>query len=127
MPPQLLSLICFGLQELITHEPEIAAEIKALFTKSDPTKEDWQKLHDKVSKRYCDYVPASQLSAPQPALLEGAVPTGAESQPPAPAESTASAPAQSQDAAESQPAKRLLFPPEHGHGLEPETETQNAA
>jgi len=96
MPPQLLSLICFGLQELITHEPEIAAEIKALFTKSDPTKEDWQKLHDKVSKRYCDYVPASQLSAPQPALLEG---PAAESQPPAPAETTASAPAQSQDAA----------------------------
>jgi hypothetical protein len=62
MPPQLISLGIFALQQLITHEPEIAAAIKALFTKADPTPDDWNALHAKVAlKSYSQYVPASRL------------------------------------------------------------------
>jgi hypothetical protein len=62
MPPQTLSLIIWGIQQLIQHEPEIAADIKALMTKADPTDADWQTLHAKVlAKGYFDYVPASAL------------------------------------------------------------------
>lgn len=62
MPPQLLSLIIFGVQQLIAHAPEIAAEISALLTKTEPTADDWKALHDKVAaKSYRDYVPASAL------------------------------------------------------------------
>ncbi|HVV01395.1 MAG TPA: hypothetical protein VHH88_08535 [Verrucomicrobiae bacterium] len=62
MPPQIVSLIVFGLQQLIQHEPEIAAEIKTLFTKTEPTAADWMQLHLKVAaKSYADYVPVTVL------------------------------------------------------------------
>lgn len=93
MPPQTLSLIIWALQELIAHEPEIAAAIKLLFTKADPTPADWQALHDKIAlKSYRDYVPASALHATAPDLAMNAgtpvpitvlpTPAAAQSQPP---------------------------------------------
>lgn len=64
MPPQLISLGIFAIQQLIIHEPEIAAEIKALLTKADPTPAEWDALHAKIAlKGYLDYVPASALIA----------------------------------------------------------------
>lgn len=72
MPPQAVQLAIFLIQQLIAHEPEIAAEIKALLTKSDPTDDEWKALHNKViAKGYRDYVPASvlpQVAAPGPAV-----------------------------------------------------------
>jgi hypothetical protein len=70
MPPQTITMAIWLLQELIQHEPEIAAEVKALLTKADPTDADWDALHAKVhAKSYADYVPASALP---PAAAPGA-------------------------------------------------------
>jgi hypothetical protein len=73
MPPELVSIGIFALQQLITHEPEIASAIKELFSKADPTAEDWAALKAKIhAKSYRDYVPLTALPlpavAPAPAL-----------------------------------------------------------
>lgn len=75
MPPQAVQLAIFLIQQLITHEPEIAAEIKALLTKADPTDDEWKALHDKViAKGYRDYVPASALPPVLPVNQPAAAP-----------------------------------------------------
>jgi hypothetical protein len=67
MPPQLIAFALQLLEMLITHSPEITAEIKALLTKADPTDADWDALHAKVAaKSYRDYVPATALPQPVP-------------------------------------------------------------
>jgi hypothetical protein len=69
MPPQLLSLVIFGIQQLLTHEPEIAAEIHRLLSSGDPTAADWAALHAKAAaKGYLDYVKASALHSAAPTL-----------------------------------------------------------
>lgn len=73
MPPQVLSLLVFGIQQLITHEPEIAAEIKSLFSKADPTPEDWASLHAKIAaKSYDDYVHPQPVAIVQAPVTEPA-------------------------------------------------------
>lgn len=62
MPPQLLQLAIFGLEQLIAQAPKLYADIAALFQKGNPTAADWQALRDKIgSKSYFDYVPQSDL------------------------------------------------------------------
>ena len=62
MPPQALTLALFLVEEGIKLEPSIAAELKALLEKTDPTPADWDALRAKVmAKSYADYVPASAL------------------------------------------------------------------
>jgi hypothetical protein len=95
MPPQALQLAFFLIEEGIKLEPAIAAELRALLNKNDPTAEDWAALRSRVqSKTYLDYVPASALAAgtepPSPQLPAAApkpTPAPAKSPPtPAPAE-----------------------------------------
>lgn len=62
MPPQALSLALFILEAAIKDAPALAAELKVLFTKTDPTPDDWAALHLRVAaKTYRDYVPATAL------------------------------------------------------------------
>src|ERR1700690_2995156 len=75
MPPETLSLVFFILEEAIKEEPAIATALKNLFSKSDPTPDDWAALRAKVAaKSYEDYVPQSALTLPlPPAVAEAAV------------------------------------------------------
>jgi hypothetical protein len=58
MPPEAISLGLFVIQEAIKNEPAIAAALQKLFTKADPTPEDWAALHAQVAaKSYTDYAP----------------------------------------------------------------------
>jgi hypothetical protein len=67
MTPEALSLVFFILEEAIKEEPAIAAALKDLFSKADPTPADWAALRLKVaSKSYEDYVPESALTLPLP-------------------------------------------------------------
>jgi hypothetical protein len=70
MPPESLQLALFILQEFIKNEPAIAGEIKSLFTKADPTPNDWHALRARILARsYESFVPATALTpAPAPAL-----------------------------------------------------------
>lgn len=62
MNPALLAAIVALIQEAVTLEPSIAAELQALFSLQNPTPADWEALRTKVlSKTYQDYVPASAL------------------------------------------------------------------
>jgi hypothetical protein len=62
MPPQAIQLGLFVLEEAIKNEPAIAAELQKLFTKADPTAEDWAALRAKVlAKSYKDFVPDTAL------------------------------------------------------------------
>ncbi len=62
MPPQLLQLAIFGIEQLITQAPKLYADIAALFSKGQPSAADWQALRDKINeKSYWDYVPQSDL------------------------------------------------------------------
>ena len=64
MPPESLQLALFIIEEGIKLEPAVADELRALFTKADPTPADWAALRAKVvSKNYAAYVPASALTA----------------------------------------------------------------
>ena len=82
MPPEAIQLGLFILEEAIKNEPAIAAEIRELLKKNDPTPEDWAALRARVaSKTYRDYVPATALppepaappaAAPEPAVVDAA-------------------------------------------------------
>lgn len=62
MNPALLAAIISLVQEAITLEPSIQAELQTLFSQSNPTPADWEALRQKVlSKTYGDYVPATAL------------------------------------------------------------------
>ncbi len=63
MPLESVQLGLFVIEEAIKYEPAIAAAIRDLFVKTDPTPEDWQALRAKVGKGYRDYVPATALPA----------------------------------------------------------------
>jgi hypothetical protein len=64
MNPAFIAMVLSMVEQLIENEPEIAAELKAIFTKDNPTPADWLALHQKVlAKTYADYVPASALPA----------------------------------------------------------------
>ena len=64
MPPESVQLGLFVIEEAIKYEPAIAAAIRDLFTKADPTPADWQALRAKVAgKGYRDYVPTTALPA----------------------------------------------------------------
>ncbi|HEV2210869.1 MAG TPA: hypothetical protein VG167_19010 [Verrucomicrobiae bacterium] len=69
MTPVALAAILSLVEEAITNFPTIAADIKGIFSKANPTPADWQTLRAQVlAKGYKDYVPASALpSAPPPA------------------------------------------------------------
>jgi hypothetical protein len=68
MSPAYAQLVLFGLQELIQHAPELAADIQALLTKPDATPADWEALRARVkAKSYFDYVQKSSLQQPTPA------------------------------------------------------------
>lgn len=89
MPPQTVTLAIWLLQQLIEHEPEIAASIKLLLTKAEPTDAEWDALHAKVAaKSYRDYVPDTALPLPAVAPLPALTPVPA----PAPALSAAETP-----------------------------------
>ena len=56
-----IQLALFIIEEGIKLEPSIAAEIKALLNKADPTAADWADLRAKVLVTYESYVPATAL------------------------------------------------------------------
>jgi hypothetical protein len=64
-----VQLAIFAIEEAIKEEPAIAAALKDIFTKADPTAADWAALRARIAaKDYADYVPDSALSAaPAPA------------------------------------------------------------
>jgi hypothetical protein len=67
MSPNLIALIIALVQEAITLEPSVMAELQALFTLPNPSPADWEALRQKVlAKSYADYVPASALAASSP-------------------------------------------------------------
>ena len=64
MPPNAIQLAFFVIQEAIQLEPKIAQAIRNLFTKADPTADDWAKLRASVAgETYFQFVPASDLSS----------------------------------------------------------------
>jgi hypothetical protein len=95
MPPQALALALFLIEEGIKEEPALAADLRDLFNKTDPTAADWDALHAKVAaKTYRDYVPATALVVTQLAAPAAAPEAPAAAPAPAPtAEAPAAAPA----------------------------------
>jgi hypothetical protein len=62
MPPEAINMGLFVIEEAIKEAPALYAEIKSIFTKGDPTPDDWTALRAKVSaKSYGDYVPQSAI------------------------------------------------------------------
>jgi hypothetical protein len=62
MPPQAIQLGLFVIEEAIKAEPAIVAELQAMFTKGNPTADDWTALRAKVNaKTYRDYVPKTAI------------------------------------------------------------------
>lgn len=62
MSPALIAAIIALIQEAITLEPQIAAELSAIFALGNPSPADWEALRAKVlAKSYTDYVPATML------------------------------------------------------------------
>ena len=62
MSPTLIALILSLAEEAIKDAPQLAADLKEIFAKTDPTPADWQALREKaLAKSYADYVPASAL------------------------------------------------------------------
>lgn len=58
------------IQAAIKEEPAIAAELQLLFTKSNPTDEDWANARANVeAEEYDDYVPSGALLAQMTALI----------------------------------------------------------
>jgi hypothetical protein len=104
MPPQAISLALFILQEAVTYGPELYADLAALFSKPDPTPEDWEALRSKVlAQTYAQLVPNSALPPDAPAA-----PALASAPAPAPV------PASAADAPTPAPAPMLV--PVHGLG-----------
>jgi hypothetical protein len=62
MPPAAIQLGLLVIEEAIKNAPAIAAEIRSLFTKADPTPADWAALRARIaSQSYAALVPDSQL------------------------------------------------------------------
>lgn len=63
MNPSTIGLVVSLLEEAIKEEPAIVAEFQSIFSKPNPTPDDWAALRAKVlAKNYADYVPASALT-----------------------------------------------------------------
>lgn len=64
MTPAAISLIISLVEEAIKEEPAIAAELQSIFSKPNPTPDDWNLLRAKMLvKSYADYVPQSAIPA----------------------------------------------------------------
>ena len=63
-------------QEAITLEPQVAVALQSIFSKANPTPEDWAALRLEIlGQSYRDYVPASALpSASEPTVLPPVTP-----------------------------------------------------
>lgn len=95
MTPQLIFAIIALVQEAITLEPELQAQLQTIFSKPNPTPEDWQALRLQVlGKSYADYVPASALPAPGAGGVSGGVTTPPETKSPVSGQPDANAEAQ---------------------------------
>lgn len=82
MNPAMLALILQLVEEAVVLTPGIVEDLKTIFSKPNPTPEDWAALRTKVlAKSYADYVPASAL----PADNVSALPVASETSEPAPA------------------------------------------
>jgi len=58
----MLALVVSLIEEAVKVAPEVAAELKNIFSVSNPSPADWEALRQKVlSKNYANYVPASAL------------------------------------------------------------------
>lgn len=58
------ALIITIIQLAIKAVPSIAAEIRLLLAKGDPTDEDWEELRKRVSKSYEDYIAEAKTPPP---------------------------------------------------------------
>lgn len=54
------AVIIMILQYGLKYGPEAAKAVRALFTKKDPTNEDWDALWLKTKEKWVDYVPPTQ-------------------------------------------------------------------
>lgn len=80
MNPGLIALILQLVEEAIKDAPGVIADLRAIFSKDNPTPTDWQALRIKVlSQSYADFVPASALVAAPPASAAPAAPEPAAS------------------------------------------------
>lgn len=62
MPPALLATIVALVEEAVKAAPGIVADFQAIFSKPNPTPDDWQALKTSIlSKSYKDFVPDSAL------------------------------------------------------------------
>lgn len=62
MTPEIISLILFGVQELVKRAPALATEFQALFASGNPTAEQWDALRARVAaKSYEELVPNTFL------------------------------------------------------------------
>jgi hypothetical protein len=62
MPPEAVIAVIDGIEELISLEPKLAADIKALFTSGNPTDADFDALRARVTSRsYGNLVPNTDL------------------------------------------------------------------
>jgi hypothetical protein len=58
-------VLAIGIIELaIKAAPSVVAELRLLFSKGDPTPEDWEALRVKVQKSYDDYIREAMPPAP---------------------------------------------------------------
>jgi hypothetical protein len=68
MDPATINLALMGVEFLVKEAPEVAAELKSLFSKTEPTPADWNALRARVlAKSYEQLVPNSALNAVPPA------------------------------------------------------------
>lgn len=49
MSPAIIALIVGLVEELVKNEPAIAADLQAIFSKKNPTPEDWKALKNKIA------------------------------------------------------------------------------
>jgi hypothetical protein len=60
MNPAMLAALIGLIEQAITQEPKIAAALHDIFSKPNPTPDDWTALRAQVlAKGYDDYVPGS--------------------------------------------------------------------
>ena len=68
MSPTLIALIISLVEEFVKIAPQAYQDLQTIFSKPNPTPEDWEALRAKVlSISYADYVPASDLPPDSPA------------------------------------------------------------
>lgn len=68
MEPEVLNLVIMGIEFVVNEEPTVAAELKAIFSKPNPTPDDWKAMRAAVlAKSYEQLVPNSALNTAPPA------------------------------------------------------------